>query len=85
MIITVYSMEKCHYCVVAKQALAERGLAFRDVPIDFHPDNYEEFRTRLPDARTVPQIVVGNEVIGGANDLLAIIDTPRFQQLIGGQ
>ena len=62
--VTVYSTTWCPWCDRAKALLNARGIEYEDVNIDDEPD----FRQKLMDLTggyTVPQIVIGEQPIGG--------------------
>ena len=66
--IRLYTTRWCGYCVRAKALLDARGLEYEEVRLDDAPD----FRRRLHDLTggwTVPQIVIGEEPIGGYTEL----------------
>jgi len=66
--IRVYTTRWCGYCVRAKALLDSRGLAYEEVSLDDDP----AFRQRLFDLTggwTVPQILIGDEPIGGYAEL----------------
>lgn len=83
--ITIFTREGCAPCRNAKALLTERGLTYREVDVLSGPEEREEFLKRTPGATTVPQIIVNDLLIGGFTDLAGLIDTPQFQQLIGGR
>ena len=66
--IRMYTTRWCGYCVRAKALLNARGLPFEEIFLDDEPG----FREKLYDLTggwTVPQIVIGDEVIGGYTEL----------------
>jgi glutaredoxin 3 len=66
--IRMYTTRWCGYCVRAKALLRSRGLPFEEVSLDDDP----AFREKLYDLTggwTVPQITIGDEVIGGYTEL----------------
>jgi glutaredoxin 3 len=66
--IRMYSTRWCGYCVRAKALLKSRGLAFEEILLDDDP----AFRQKLFDLTggwTVPQIMIGDEAIGGYTEL----------------
>ena len=66
--IKVYSTHWCGYCVRAKALLRSRGLEFEEISLDDEP----AFRQKLQELTggwTVPQIVIGDDVIGGYTEL----------------
>ena len=66
--IRIYTTQWCGYCVRAKALLQSLGLEFEEVSLDEDPT----FRQKLFDLTggwTVPQIVIGDEPIGGYTEL----------------
>jgi glutaredoxin 3 len=66
--IRMYSTRWCGYCVRAKALLKSRGLEFEEILLDDDP----AFRQKLFDLTggwTVPQILIGDEPIGGYTEL----------------
>jgi glutaredoxin 3 len=69
--VLVYSTQICPYCVRAKHLLKSRGIAFEEIDVS----GDAEARARLVEMtgrRTVPQIFIGEEAIGGFDDLAAL-------------
>ena len=64
----VWSKYHCPYCDQAKALLKQRGIPFEERKIG---DGYtrEELLEAVPTARTVPQIFIGDELIGGFTEL----------------
>lgn len=64
----LWSKYHCPYCDQAKALLKSRGIPFEEKKIG---DGYtkEELLEAVPTARTVPQIFIDNNLIGGFNEL----------------
>jgi len=64
----VWSKYHCPYCDQAKALLTSRGIQFEERKIG---DGYtkEDLLEAVPTARTVPQIFIDNELVGGFNEL----------------
>ncbi len=79
--IEVFSGPHCGYCERAKHLLSTKGAAFEefDVSSDEHRD---EFIRRLPRARSVPQIFIDGEHIGGCEDLEILEKDGRLDELL---
>ncbi|HVJ89803.1 MAG TPA: glutaredoxin 3 [Labilithrix sp.] len=81
--VRVYSTTFCPYCVRAKHLLKARGIAFEE--IDVSGDH--EKRSWLVEAtgrRTVPQIFIGDEAIGGFDELHALDRSGELINKVGG-
>jgi len=64
----VWSKYHCPYCDQAKALLTQKGIEFEERKIG---DGYtkEELLEAVPSARTVPQIFIDEELIGGFTEL----------------
>lgn len=82
--IIIYTKEDCPYCVTAKRLLDERGLSYIELDPRADVELFLEETGQTRSSATVPQIIIGDRHIGGCGDLKDIIDTPEFQQMIGG-
>ncbi len=80
--IKVYTTSDCRFCAAAKALLTNRGYEFKEVEIYLEPDGISQFQSAAPGAKTVPQITVGNILIGGFDDLQMKIDTPLFKKFV---
>jgi glutaredoxin len=65
---TVWSKYHCPYCDQAKALLKQKGYIITEKKIG---DGYtkEELLEAVPTARTVPQIFIGEQLIGGFTEL----------------
>jgi glutaredoxin 3 len=69
--VTVYVTRTCPYCVAAKHLLARRGAAF--VEVDVTGDHEKRaWLVQTTGRRTVPQIFIGGDAIGGYDELAAL-------------
>jgi glutaredoxin 3 len=66
--VRVYSTLVCPYCVRAKQLLKERKIAFEEIDVTSDPEA-RQWLVEKTGRRTVPQIFVGDESIGGFEEL----------------
>ena len=67
--IVLYTTPFCGYCRATKHLLAGKGLAFEEIDVAFDDEKRAEMEARVPGARTVPQIFIGERHIGGCDDL----------------
>lgn len=78
---TVYTKPACPWCDRAKDLLKSKGLPFETVNLDVgqpksESEQYvsrEELLSKIPTARTMPQILQNNRVIGGYQELVAVL------------
>ena len=79
--ITMYTTAWCGYCTRAKALLEERGLEFEEIRVDDDPS----FRQQLVEKTggwTVPQILIGDEPIGGYMELRALDQSGTLAELV---
>ena len=67
--ITIYSTKTCPYCTRAKQLLDAKGATYAELFIDAQPELFSEMQALCDNRRTVPQIIINNQAIGGFDDL----------------
>ena len=79
--VTVYSTTWCPWCDRAKALLTARGIAFDSVNIDDEP-NFRQKLVDLTGGYTVPQIVIGEQPIGGFQQLRALDASGELTKLI---
>ena len=68
--VTLYTPPFCGYCHAAKRLLSAKGVAFTE--IDVSADRRAEMVQRANGGRTVPQIFIGEEHIGGFDEMNAL-------------
>jgi len=75
--VIIWSKYNCPYCDQAKALLTQRDVRFEERKIG---DGYtkEELLEAVPNARTVPQIIINGNVIGGFTELRKYIDETGF-------
>lgn len=81
--IEVYSTAVCPYCVAAKNLLKAKGLAWEEVRVDTDPAQRDLMLRRSGGRRTVPQIFVNDQLVGGYDDLVAADRTGKLAALLG--
>ena len=64
----VWSKDNCAFCDQAKALLEQRGIEFEERKIG-HGYTREQLLESVPNARTVPQIFLDEELIGGFTEL----------------
>ena len=69
MIAVVWSKDQCPYCVMAKTLLKNKGVEFEERNISQGPWTREQLLAAVPHARTLPQILLNDNLIGGYEQL----------------
>jgi glutaredoxin 3 len=66
--VTVYTTRTCPYCFAAKRLLSQRAIAYREIDVTGDAAKLA-WLERVTGRHTVPQILIGEEPIGGYDDL----------------
>ncbi|MCE0506348.1 MULTISPECIES: glutaredoxin 3 [unclassified Roseivivax] len=70
--IEIYTSPLCGFCHAAKRLLAQKNASFVEIDVMAHPDRKPEMIDRAHGGRTVPQIFIGDEHVGGCDELYAL-------------
>ena len=82
--VVMYSTAVCPYCVRAENLLRSRGLVeIEKIRVDLDPALRDEMMARTA-RRTVPQIFIGDNHVGGCDDLVALDQAGKLQPLLAG-
>lgn len=82
--IDVYTKFGCGYCYRAKMLLDSKGVEFNEFDITFGGAKRAEMLERAPNARTVPQIFIGDVHVGGSDELVALERAGKLDALLAG-
>lgn len=69
--VRMYSTRVCPYCVRAKMLLTDRSIPFEEIDVSSDHDK-RMWLVQATGRRTVPQIFIGDESIGGFDELRAL-------------
>lgn len=67
--VTVWSKNPCPYCDRAKDLLKMKGFEYEERNITTGPWTKEQLIEAVPGARSVPQVIINGNLIGGFNEL----------------
>ena len=76
--VKIYTWSFCPYCLEAKNILKKQNIEFEEMVIDGDEKALENLKEKT-NCSTVPQIFVGDEFIGGCDDLKALIEKGDFE------
>jgi glutaredoxin 3 len=79
--VVVYTKENCPYCRLAKELLSARHVSFEEIRIDQDIAKRDEM-IRLSNRRTVPQIFINDQSIGGYDDLAQLAKSGNLDGLL---
>lgn len=70
--VTVYTKMMCPYCIRAMHVLKKKGADIEEIPAAFDSAKKQEMIQRSGGRKTFPQIFIGEEHVGGCDELLAL-------------
>jgi len=79
--VTIYTTNFCPYCVQAKRLLGERAIVYDEIDVASDDDKRAEMVDRAGGLRTVPQIFIDDEHVGGYMELRALADSGGLNEL----
>lgn len=81
MAVTLYTTRFCPFCIRAKRLLDSRGVEYIEIAVDLNPEKRIEMMERSG-RRTVPQIWIGEQHIGGCDDLMLLEYNGELDELL---
>jgi glutaredoxin 3 len=82
-VVTLYVSDWCPYCERAKGLLTQKNVVFNEINVEEQPMFREDMIARSKQ-RTVPQIFIGDQHIGGCDDLFELDRSGELDRLIQG-
>ena len=80
--VEIYTKFGCPYCSRAKQLLSAKGQDFIEYDVTMGGPKKSEMSVRAPNARTVPQIFIGDQYVGGSDDLHALDSAGKLDPML---
>jgi glutaredoxin 3 len=79
--ITLYTTDACPFCVRVKQLLDARDVQYEEINLARDADGRAKLSQRTG-MLTFPQVLIGDELVGGFQETLAADRSGRLQQLL---
>jgi glutaredoxin 3 len=80
-VVTLYTTRFCPYCIRARSLLDEKGVDYDDIAVDHDPQLRREM-VQLSGRTTVPQIWIGEQHVGGCDDLMLLARQGRLDAML---
>lgn len=79
--VLIYTTQLCGFCRAAKQLLSSKNVEFEEIPVDGDQKLRQEL-TERSGQRTVPQIWIGKNHVGGFTDLAKLEQAGELDSLL---
>lgn len=80
--VILYTTRYCPYCTRAKTLLERKKISFTEVDLSEQPEKRDEISNQTGWS-TVPMIYIGEEFIGGCDDLYELEGTGELDKKLG--
>lgn len=80
--VVLYTKPGCPYCIAAKGLLDKKGVAYQDIVASNDPEKKAEMVQRAKGRATFPQIFIGDDHIGGSDELHALERAGKLDALL---
>ena len=80
--IEIYTTPTCPYCAAAKALLKRKGVTYQETDVSRDPAIRVAMTQRAGGRRTVPQIFINGQHVGGSDDLHALDHQGKLDALL---
>lgn len=80
--VEIYTWSTCPFCIRAKGLLSSKGVEFIEYSIDGDEAARRLMAKRAHGRRSVPQIFINDQHVGGCDDLYDLEDEGKLDQLL---
>ena len=80
--VEIYTTPLCGYCHAAKRMLNNKGVSFAETDVSGGADLRRAMTERAGGRRTVPQIFIDDEHVGGFDDLAALEKAGKLDPML---
>ena len=81
--VEIYTTPTCPYCMAAKALLRKKGVAFEETDVSRDPELRQAMSQRAGGRRSVPQIFIDGQSVGGSDDIHALDAQGKLDGLLG--
>jgi len=80
--VVIYSTRICPYCVRAKELLTKKGASYKEIDVSENEQLRIEMMQKSGGRRSVPQIFINGQHIGGFDDLQALDNQGKLDAML---
>lgn len=80
--VTIYSKTYCPYCDRAKSLFKSKGVSYEEIMLDDKDAEFAALKQKTG-LMTVPQIFIGEQLVGGYTDLAALDREGKLDPMLG--
>ena len=80
--VVIYTGPMCNFCSAAKHLLNKKKINYEEIDIGYDDKKREEMLKKSNGARTVPQIFIGEQHVGGNAELQKLDREGKLDSLV---
>jgi len=80
--VVMYTTNWCPYCERARKVFASKNVTIQEIDVESAAEKRAEMHNRSG-RRSVPQIFIGDQHVGGSDELLALEAAGKLDGLLG--
>ena len=82
--VEIYTSSFCGFCVAAKRLLKNKGVEFTEYNVGKDVEKRQEMMSRANGGHTVPQIFIGDNHVGGCDELHVLERAGKLDTMLAG-
>jgi glutaredoxin 3 len=79
--VKIYTTQSCPFCVRAKRLLQRKKVPYQEIDVSYDDDARMQL-TQQTGRQTVPQIFIGDQHVGGSDELYALDERGELDPLL---
>lgn len=83
--VEIYTWRTCPFCIRAKALLKQKGVKFTEYAIDSDEAARAKMAVRANGGRTLPQIFINDQHVGGCDDIHELDDLGQLDPLLASE
>ena len=80
--VTLYTTKFCPYCIRALKMLSKKEVLYKNINVNKNQELYEKIKEKTG-RNTVPQIFIGEEFIGGYDEMNQLDKESKLDSMLG--
>ncbi|MCF6274350.1 MAG: glutaredoxin 3 [Robiginitomaculum sp.] len=81
-LVTIYTSAMCPFCWRALSLLKKKNISFKEINVGMNAKLRAEMIQRSGGSTSVPQIFIGDDHIGGCDDMMALENSSKLDGLL---
>ena len=82
--VKIYTRKMCGFCTAAKNLLKSKNISFKELDASFSSSLRSEMIANSNGGSTFPQIFIGENHVGGCDDLFALESSGKLDAMLKG-